>query len=358
VGDGLLIAEGEYWRRQRHRVQPGFDPESLAGYAPVTVEYTERLLADWEDGEVRDVHGDMMQLAVEIVAKTLFDVDIREYESDIADALETVMDRSARRLRRPIDVPDWFPTPGNRRHRRALSTLDAIAAEIVDAHDAGGDDVVSTLLAAKDRTDEVDDERIRDEVVTLLLAGHETTALALTYTLYALAIHPDRAERLRDELDAVLDGRPPTGDDLERLPHTERTVREGMRLYPPVQTVVREAAEPVELGGYELPEGTTVSMQQWVLHRDPRWYDEPERFRPERWTAEFEASLPSFAYFPFGGGPHRCIGDRFAKQEACLALATIAREWEVEAVTDSLEFAPSITLRPKGPVELRVERRG
>lgn len=356
VGDGLLIAEGEYWRRQRHRVQPGFDPESLAGYAPVAVEYTERLLADWEDGEVRDVHGDVMQLAVEIVAKALFDVDIRGYESEIAEALEVVMDRSARRTRRPVDVPDWLPTPGNRRYRRALSTLDTIAAEIVDAHDAGGDDVVSMLLAAKERTDEVDDGRIKDEVVTLLLAGHETTALALTYTLYALATNPEPMERLHDELDAVLDGRSPTGGD--DLPYTDRTVREGMRLYPPVQMIVREAVEPVELGGYELPEGATVSMEQWVLHRDPRWYDEPERFRPERWTADLEASLPRFAYFPFGGGPHRCIGDRFAKQTARLVLATIARNWEFEAVTDSLEFSPSITLRPKGPVELRVERRG
>lgn len=357
LGNGLLLSEGEFWRRQRHRMQPAFGPGALAKYAPVMVEYTERMLTEWRDGEVRDIHAEMMQLTVEIAAKALFDVDIRDYESDIADALEVVMNRSEKRIERPIDIPDSVPTPGNLRYRRALSALDQIAAEIVETHDASGDDVVSRLLQAKSQADDLDDEQIKDEVVTLLLAGHETTALVLTYTLYLLATNPEQAERLRAELDEELGGVPPSNEDIEALPYTKRTVREGLRVYPPVQGVIRESAEPVEIGGYEFSEGTTVSVQQWVLHRDPRFYDQPEAFRPERWSEEFRDSLPAFAYFPFGGGPRRCIGDNFAKQEARLALATIAQDWKFTPVTEELSFSPSITLRPDGAVKLRIQRR-
>ncbi len=357
IGNGLLISEGEFWRRQRHRMEPAFHPEALAEYAPTIVEHTERLLSDWEDDTVRDVHADMMQLTVEIAARTLFDVDIRDYEADISDALEAVMDRSERRLERPITVPDAVPTPGNRRYNRALSTLYAIAAEIVESHDGDGDDVVSRLLRAKSRVEGLDDEQIRDEVVTLLLAGHETTALALTYTLYLLATNPEQADRLGAELDENVNRGPPSRDVIEELPYTKRTLREGMRVYPPVQSVIREATEPIELGGYELSEGTVVTVQQWVLHRDPRFYESPESFRPERWTDGFRDSLPRFAYFPFGGGPRRCIGENFAKQEMRLVLATIARDWEFDAVTDELSLSPSITLRPDGAVKVRVGRR-
>ena len=357
LGDGLLLSEGEFWRDQRHRMQPAFNPDALDAYAPAMVEYTERLLSEWRDGEVRDIHADMMQLTVEIAAQALFDVDIREYETSIADALETVMNRSEARLTRPIDIPDSVPTPMNRRYQRALSALDDIAAEIVADHDAGGDDVVSMLLTAKEQTNALDDKQIRDEVKTLLLAGHETTALALSYTLFALADNPEQQERLQAETDTVLGERAPTQDDIDDLDYTRQTIREGMRVYPPVQGLIREAAEPVELGGYEFPAGTTISMQQWVMHRDRRYYDDPEQFRPERWTDDLKQSLPKFAYFPFGGGPRRCIGDNFAKLEARLALATIAREWTVTPVTESLSCSPSITLRPDGPVKLRVHRR-
>jgi cytochrome P450 len=338
-------------------MQPAFHPEALADYAPIIVDYTRRLLADWRDDTVRDIHADMMQLTVEIIAKTLFDVDIRDYEANIADALEAVMDRSEKRLERPIDIPDSVPTPGNRRYKRALSALYAIATEIVEAHDVDGDDVVSRLLRAKSQVEGLDDEQIQDEVVTLLLAGHETTALALTYTLYLLATNPEQADRLGAELDENVNGGPPSRDVIEDLPYTKRTIREGMRVYPPVQSVIREATEPVELGGYEFAEGTAVTVQQWVLHRDPRFYERPDAFRPERWSEEFRDSLPRFAYFPFGGGPRRCIGENFAKLEARLVLATIAQECEFEAVTDELSLSPSITLRPDGAVKLRVRRR-
>jgi cytochrome P450 len=357
TGDGLLTNGGEFWRRQRHRIQPAFGPDSLAAYAPIMAEYTERTVEQWADGEVRNVHEDMMQLTVEIAATALFDADVAAMEDEIADALEAVMDRGERRMKRPVDVPEWVPTPANRRYRRSLDALERIADRIVADHEPGGDDVVSMLLAASEAHDEVDRQLIRDEVVTLLLAGHETTALALSYTLHLLATNPEQADPLHAEADAVLGDRTPTYQDLDDLAYTEQVVEEGMRVRPPVQGFVREADEPVELGGYRIPEGATVSVQQCIVHRDPRRYDDPEQFRPSRWTDGMRSDLPKFAYFPFGGGPRRCIGDRFAMLEARLALATMARDWSFEAVTDELSFSPSITLRPDGPVELRVHRR-
>jgi cytochrome P450 len=359
LGDGLLLAEGDDWRRQRRRMQPDFDPDALASYAPTMVAYTDRLLERWRDGEVRDLHADMTTLTIEIVARALFDVDVRDHEADVATALGVVMDRARTRLRRPLQVPDPVPTPGKRRYRRAIATLQGVAGDILaDADPAmDGDTVVDTLLAVAETTDDLTRERVRDEVVTLLLAGHETTALALTYTVNLLARSERPAGRLRTELDDVLGGDAPTHDDVDDLPFVRRTVREGMRVYPPVQELLREAAELVELGGYRFPEGTTFSMQQWVLHRDERFYDDPETFRPSRWTDAMRADLPSFAYFPFGAGPRRCIGDSFAKLEAHLALARMAQDWTFEAVSGAPSFEPSITNRPADPVRVRVNRR-
>ncbi|WP_435364666.1 cytochrome P450 [Haloarchaeobius sp. DYHT-AS-18] len=351
LGDGLLTSEGTDWRDQRHRMQPAFHPGMLEQYSTMMTAGVERLLETWEDGETRDIHEDMMHLTVEIAAETLFDVDVRDEQAEVSAALEAIMDAAEV----PVDIPSWIPTPRNRRYEAAIETLDDIADRIVEKHDGGrGDDIVTILLTAQGK--EITRERVRDEIVTLLLAGHETTALTLTYTLHLLGRNPEQRERLQAELAEVLDGRTPTMADLEDLPYTEQTIEEGMRIYPPVWELIREAAEPDELGGYEIPVGATVSMQPWVIHRDGRFYDDPLSFRPERWTDEFKRSLPKFAYFPFGGGPRRCIGDRFAMLEARLVLATIAQEWTVEP-HDDLSFAPSITLRPDGPVEMTVRRR-
>lgn len=352
LGNGLLTSEGSFWRSQRHAIEPAFHPDALQGFGDVMVEATERLCAEWTAGHQRDIHDDMMSLTVEIAAEALFDIDIRDEEEAIADALETVMDRASSRIRRPIDVPDWAPTPGNRRFDRAMDDLHAVADRIIDRHEEGtgnGIDVVS-LLQSKD--DPPSREQIRDEVVTILLAGHETTALALTYTLHLLSENPQQRAALREELDDVLGGDRPTVADLADLSYTEQVVKEGMRIYPPVYDLIREAAEPDVIGGYRIPEGTSVTFQQWVLHRDPRLYDDPLEFRPGRWTDGFERGLPAFAYFPFGGGPRRCIGDRFAMMEARLVLATMLQDWTVESTVDELSFAPSLTLRPDGPVEM------
>ncbi|WP_256477572.1 cytochrome P450 [Haloferax sp. AB510] len=362
LGDGLLTSEGEFWRQQRHLMQPAFLPQMLQRYSEVMVDYTERMLSSWEDGETRDIHEDMMSLTVEIAAKTLFDVDIREEESAVGDALETVMDYSSTSMKRPVDVPRWVPTPRNRRYQQALDDLTEVVGRIVTEHrdddpDPEANDVVSLLLTFRDDDGEpLPDEQIRDELVTILLAGHETTALALTYTLHLLGTNPEQAATLREELDAVLDSDRPSFGDLDDLTYTEQVVKEGMRVYPPVWELIREAAEPDTVGGYRVEPGQTVAVQQWVLHRDPRFYDDPLEFRPSRWTKAFERDLPKYAYFPFGGGPRRCIGDRFAMLEARLALATIAQSWTVDPTHD-LSFDPSITLRPEGSVEMVVNRR-
>ncbi len=357
LGEGLLTSEGEFWRSQRHTIEPSFYPEMLESYATEMTDATERALAEWTPGERRNVHEDMMNLTVEIAAQALFDVDIRAQEEEIGDALEAVMDRASASIRRPIDVPLWVPTPGNRRFNAARDDLDAVAERIIDQHERGGGDAgdVVSLLLAKD--EELPRERIRDEVVTILLAGHETTALALTYALHLLSKHPEKRKTLQAELDDVLDGRTPTVGDLDDLTYTEQVVEETMRVYPPVYDLLREADEDIEMAGYRIPEGRTVTFQQWVLHRDERFYDEPEQFRPERWTDELREALPHFAYFPFGGGPRRCIGDRFAMLEARLVLATICQNWTVESTVENLGFRPSITLRPAGPVEMVPERR-
>ncbi|MFC4358273.1 cytochrome P450 [Halobium salinum] len=358
VGKGLLTSEGEFWRRQRHLVQPTFTPDRLAAYGEVMTDATAATMAEWSDGERRDVHADMSELTLSIVASALFGVDMRDRTSVVGDALDVVMARSEGVL---LDVlPEWTPTPGNRRYDRAVAALDAVVDDIVAARRRNpGDDLVSALLTAEDETGRgMDLEQLRDEVKTLLLAGHETTALSLSFTLFVLAQRPDVERRLLDELETVLDGRTPTVADLDDLEYTEKVVTESMRLYPPVYGMLREPTEPVAFGGYTVPEGGTISVNQWVVHRDPQWYDDPMAFRPERWTPGMRDDLPRFAYFPFSGGPRRCIGDRFAMQEAQLVLASLYQNYHFELVSPpSMELAAAITTRPTKPIEAVVHER-
>lgn len=361
LGTGVLNADGEAWRRQRHAVEPAFHPDRIEGYASFMVEATERMVDSWSDGAVRNVHGDMMKLTLEIVAKALFDVDLRSAESAVGRALETIMAGTRRRTSRIVDIPDWVPTPTNRALEQAERTLDTIVADIIDerrgADDAG--DVVSSLLRAEGPNGErMTDRQIRDEVMTLLLAGHETTAQALTYTWFLLAHHPQVEATLLDELASTLGGESPTAADVEVLEYTERVVRESMRLYPPVWSIVREPVADDVIGGYRIPAGSTVSMYQWVLHRDPRFYDDPLAFDPDRWTDGFRESLHPFAYIPFSAGPRRCLGDRFAMLEAQLVVATMLQSVHLEAVPgEALDLAPSITLRPADGLRMRIKAR-
>ena len=360
LGEGLLTNEGKSWRRQRHLVEPAFHPDRIAGYADTMVAYTERAVNGWADRQVRNVHSDMMGLTLEIVGKALFDVDVREDARGVGEAMSAVMHHFQRSTARPIDVPDWVPTPTNIRYRRALDRLDDVVADIVAQRrraDEDAGDVVSMLLSARDEAGgRMSDETIRDEVLTLLLAGHETTAQALTFTFHLLARHPEIEQKLLAEIDAVLDGELPTMADLPNLEYTEWVIKEAMRLYPPVWALVREPLVDDKIDGYPIPARATVGMYQWVIHRDPRQYEDPAAFVPERWADDGDRH--PFAYFPFGGGPRRCIGDRFAMLEARLLVATIVQRVHLELVSRSeVPLSPAITLRPGEDVEMRIHRR-
>lgn len=358
-GGGLLTAEGEQWRRQRHMVNPAFHPDRIAEYSEIMVEETESLLSGWEDGETVNVHAEMMDVTLDIVTRALFGMKVDDGGA-IADAMDVVMER----VSSPVSsiVPEWAPTPGNQEFFEAIDRIDEVVDAIIEHHRNGKgreDSVLAALLSAQDEEGEgMTDELVRDEVRTLILAGHETTALALTFTLFCLAQNPTVEEELVAELETVLDGEPATMADAPKLQYTGQVVDESMRLYPPVHGILREANEDVELGGYTVPEGATVSLNQWTVHRDERFYDDPMAFDPSRWTDDLKESLPKFAYFPFSGGPRRCVGDRFAELEAKLVLATLYQDRHFELVSEpQLSLSPSITTRPTEPVLMRVHKR-
>ncbi len=361
VGQGLLTSEGEFWRRQRKLAQPGFQREAIERYGAVMVEHAANLRASWIDDQVRDVHDDMMSLTLAIVARTLFDAEVTGEAGDVGEALDVMM-------RYYLNPLKWFrirellPTKQNRDFRRAVRRVDEVIYGIIGRRRTAGldkGDLLSRLLAARD--DEgarMTDRQLRDECVTLFLAGHETTALTLTYALHLLAQHPEVEAQLQVELADVLGSRLPTAADLSRLEVTTQVVRESMRLYPPAWAIGREAIEPFELGGYPVARGTQLLISQWVLHRDPRFFDDPESFRPDRWSGDLLRRLPRGAYIPFGDGPRVCIGNHFAMMEAVLILATLLQTHSVRLVAGPpLALIPAITLRPGAGTRMAIHAR-
>jgi cytochrome P450 len=362
-GQGLLTSEGAFWQRQRRLMAPAFHTQQLAGYGDTMVRYTERMLESWRVNQVRDVHADMMALTLAIAGKTLFDADTQEDVAEIGQAFNAITDEIAVRIPRLFRIPDWVPTPGNVRYLRALRRIDRLVTRIIaERHRHGGDrgDLLSMLMAARDdQGARMTDRQLRDEVITLLLAGHETTALALSWTWYLLSQHRDVDEKLAAELRHVLGGRSPVVSDLPNLRLAEHAVTEAMRLYPPAWGFGREAVADCEIGGYVVPAGTTVIISPWLTHRDPRHFEDPTAYRPERWSSDLARRLPRFAYIPFGGGPRICIGNRFAMMEAVLILATIAQRFRLEWQRDHpVVPLPSITLRPKNGISVNLVERG
>jgi cytochrome P450 len=361
LGQGLLTSEGELWRRQRRLAQPAFQLDQVQKYGDVMRTCTERALRDWRPGEVRDVHADMARLTLEIASLTLLGASVAGEADRVGRALEAVMTYFASMM---VFFP-WLhrlPTPGNLRYWRAIKDLDRIIyGTIAKRRESGveGDDLLSRLLAARDEDGaQMTDRELRDELVTLLLAGHETTALALSFSFYLLAQHPAAAARLAAELDEVLQGRPANAAVVPRLRYTEWVVKESMRLYPPAPGIGREARNDCEIAGYFVPRGTQLALTQWIVHRDGRWFDDPEAFKPERWDNDLARRLPRCAYFPFGDGPRICIGNHFAMTEAVLILATILGRYRLSLAPGyTLELLPSITLRPKRGVKMVVQER-
>jgi cytochrome P450 len=361
-GKGLLTNDGDSWLQQRHLIQPAFHRDRIESYGDTMVAYTERMMAAWHDGEVRDIHRDMMRLALEIVAKVLFNVEVTADTDRIAGALNTFMELGSRGRMLLPPILRLLPTADNFRYQRAARQLDDIVYGLIHRRRLDSeiaDDLLSGLLQTQAiGRRAMSDEQLRDEVMTLLLAGHETTAVSLSWTWYLLAQYPEVEKKLWSELRAVLNGRSPRVQDLSRLPYTERVVKEAMRLYPPAWAIVRNSLKDCDLGGYRVPAGATVMMSQWVMHRDPRYYDQPEQFNPDRWLEARVKGASKFTYFPFGGGPRTCIGASFATMEGVLVLAAIAQSYQVRVVPDCpVEPLPTITLRPRRGIKVVLTRR-
>jgi cytochrome P450 len=360
-GEGLLTSEGDFWLRQRRLAQPAFHRARIASYAATMVEYTRRMLDDWRGGEELDAHQEMMRLTLQIVGKTLFDADVERDAQEVGKSLELLLEIGAN-FRRAIFVPHWLPTSTNLRVKREIAQIEKILYRIIAERRASGrdaGDLLSMLLSAQDEDgSRMTDRQLRDETITLFLAGHETTASTLSWTWWLLARNPRVEAKLHAELDAVLGDRAPTLDDLPRLGYTGHVITESLRLYPAAWGLARLAVEDHEIAGYPVTKGMGVAMAQWVVHRDPRWYDAPEEFRPERWEDDLLKRLPRFAYFPFGGGPRQCIGNTFALMEATLILATIARKFRLRlAANHPVVPLASITLRPRHGVRVTLESR-
>jgi len=375
LGQGLVTAEGEPWRRHRKLAAPSFARRQIERYAAAMVDRAERVAASWRDGELRPMHVDMMALTLDIVLVTIFGEDSEVDHHAIGEALDVIMDGTAQRLgtwRRLL--PTTLPTRWRAKMDRAAAVIDATVFRLIEerrallARDPAAaetrTDLLTALLTARDDEGRpMDARQLRDEVATIFLAGHETTALALAYSLHLLARNPATQRALHAELDRVVGDRSVTLADLPALPYADAVVREAMRLLPPVWSIGRELQVPVRVRDWTLPAGATVIFSQWVTHHDPRWFPAPAAFRPERWLEQVDGKplaqrLPKFAYFPFGGGPRVCIGNYFAQMEAVLCLAAVAQRFTVEGLPGfELGLLPSVTLRPTRGVPLRVHER-
>lgn len=363
LGEGLLTSEHEFHRRQRRLAQPAFHRQRVAAYANVMTELSESHIANWEDGAL-DVAQEMMRLTLSIVAKTLFNANVDDEAKDVREALTTIIDMFNLMLLPFSELLEKLPLPQARRFDKAKAKLDSIIYRIIEERRRGGEDtgdLLSMLILAQDTEGDgrgMTDEQLRDEAMTIFIAGHETTSNALTWTWYLLSEHEEVEKKLHEELDEVLsDGRLPALEDLPRLKYTEKVLAESMRLYPPAWALGRLTIKDVEIGGYHIPKGSLVLVSQYVMHRDPRYYTDAEKFIPERWTTD-PKEMKQFTYFPFGGGARRCIGEQFAWMEGVLLLATIARRWKLRHVAEhKVEMQPLVTLRPKHGMKMVITKR-
>jgi cytochrome P450 len=363
IGEGLLTSDGDFWLRQRRLMQPAFQRQRLEAYAPIIVDYTQQMLARWHSGETRDLHADMMQLALSIVSKTLLDVDAGSQSAGVSDAIDGIMRDFNTRFQSALPLPFWAPVPRNFELRRLIRRIEAVVQEIITQRRADGrdhGDLLSVLVHARDEQDQtgMTDRQLRDEVMTLFLAGHETTANVLAWTWYLLATHPDVEARVRSELEAVLGDRAPAIADIPKLTWTEQVILETMRLYPPAYAFGRESIEECTIGGYRIPAGTTVTMSQYVMHRHPRYFERPDEFLPDRWSDGLFKRLRKGVYFPFSAGPRVCIGNSFAMLEALLVVATVVPRFQFE-LAPGPPVVPwaSVTLRPRDGIRAIVKER-
>lgn len=364
LGEGLLTNEGEPHIKQRRTIQPVFHHQRIRSYGDVMAEYASKVGDDWQNGSVVNIHKEMMKLTLCIVSKTIFDSEMESESDEIGQCLTDLVTLFPQMIFPYSEYLDGLPLPSNKRFHKAKDKLDKIIYRLIDErrkNPGEKPDLLSMLLEAQD--DEGDgagmtDLQVRDEALTLFLAGQESTANSLVWTWYLISQNPQIEKKMYEEIDTALYGRLPTLDDLGKLSYTQNVFKEALRLYPPAWAVARQCKEDYEVGGYVIPAGADIFMSQYVVHRDPRLYKEPDRFIPERWESEETKDLPRFAYFPFGGGTRRCIGEPFAWMEGVILIATIASKWKMKLVPHQ-KIVPQalITIRPKNGMKMIVEKR-
>ncbi len=388
LGEGLVTSEGDLHNRQRRIIQPIFHPKQVTVYGQIVTEFTNSMELRWENGETVDISKEMMQLTLGIICKSVLNYDVKSEAEDYSKALTTLRNHG-KRLKSPLGhVLNKFPIlPNVKGAREAKEKLDELVyglirqrREAIQSKINSYDDLLSRLLQAQDNgksssrgttasagtgsnfdssSPGMSDKQARDEVMTIFIAGHETTANALTWTFYLLSQNPKIDAKLLDELKSVIgDAGTVAVEDIPKLEYTEKVLRESMRLFPPVWSMGRHVDSDFTLGDFTIPAGSSILMSQYVMHRNPRYYNEPNLFYPDRWNAKMRSSLPRFSYFPFGGGMRACIGESFAWMEGILVLAIIARRWKLRLVHGHpVELDPSITLRPKYGMKMKLERR-
>ncbi|MEM3671398.1 MAG: cytochrome P450 [Thermoprotei archaeon] len=359
-GEGLLTSEGEFHHSQRQLIQPAFRHDRIARYADTVTSYTWQWTENWVDGSVVDVHRETQKLTMSIVAKCLFGAEIEKQSSQIAEDLSAAIEYFSR-LSSPLS-PLLTRLPSEKKYRNALQRVDHAINKMIEVRHSSSaeEDLLSVLTAAKDEHGvPMSDKQVRDEVLILFTAGHETTANALTWTWYLLSQNTEARRRLEEEVDSIADADTPIGyEQIPRLEYTAKVFEESLRLYPPAWVLVRKATEQCTIAGYPLPNGANIMLSQYLNHHNPKYFTDPEEFKPERWTKQMRESLPRYAYFPFGGGARSCIGEPFARMEAVLVLANISSRWRMSHVEGhKVEMLPRITLRPRYGMLMKLERR-
>ncbi|WP_226012678.1 cytochrome P450 [Halomicrobium salinisoli] len=361
LGDGLLLSEGETWERQRELANPAFTMSRLAGMADRITGHAESLLADWTAGDAVDVERSMTHVTLDVILDLMMGVELPDER--VAEIQAQLVPLGARFEPDPVRfaAPQWVPMPGDREFEAAIDALDGVLDEVIErrrgtfgSEEEGPTDFLSILMRARGRGEQSPDQ-LRDEMMTMLLAGHDTTALTLTYSWFLLSEHPEVERRLHEEVDDVVGDERPGMEHVRDMEYLEWVIQEAMRLFPPVYTIFREPTADVELAGYEVSEGTAIMLPQWAVHRSDRLWDDPETFDPERWSPERSEGRHRFAYFPFGGGPRHCIGKHLAMLEAQLILATVASDYRLEFMGETpLDLMPSLTAHPEQEMRMRV----
>jgi cytochrome P450 len=366
VGNGLLTSEGDFWRRQRRLAQPGFHRERLASFNNIMVEETNELLKKWNqlpDGSVVNVSKDMMEVTLKIVCKALFSTDVDDVTDTVSREFHIANESLIKRIIDPIKIPLWFPTPHNVKENHAYKAIQAIVQQLIEKRRKSSerhDDLLAMLMEAKDEDtgEMMSDNQLKDEVVTIFLAGHETTAVALTWLFHCLEENPEVEQKLLEEARTVLNGRNPTLEDFRSLDYARMVIEETMRLYPPAWIIGRNAIDDDEIGGYHIPKGINTLIPVYHIHRDPQYWEEPLKFIPERFTKEKIRSYHKFVYFPFGGGPRLCIGNNFALMEMQLLVPMFIQQYHLQKAKGfKFKQDPLITMRPNPDMLMELHRR-